>query len=165
MTTPRTTIIDGRPSVTIPARILTPTLDVHVDGEWRHLYSASTSTHYGTTQIIWDGPGPYTDRLRPTEAHHRYVVAVPDLSDLPPETPELAALDRHLSNPRVWHGGPGLTWEQIDVAAQWLAARQPATPWADLQYYRNLPATDLAANYHHGRRCTAARRTVAMLAE
>ncbi|MER5638284.1 hypothetical protein ABT095_15145 [Kitasatospora sp. NPDC002227] len=166
MTTPRTATVDGRLAVTVPARILTPTLDVHVDGAWRHLYSASTSTHYLTTQVIWTGPGPYTERLRRTEAHHRYVVAVPDISGLPPETPELAALDRFLSNPRVWHGGPGLSWAERDVAARWLAAELPADEQeAMLRHYKGMPTTDLAANYHSHRRWTAARRGIVALAE
>lgn len=174
VTAPRQTpaVVDGRPAVQVPAHMLYPGVDVHVDGAWRHLYSASTSSHYGTTTIIWEGPGIYTDRRRHTPADHTYTVAVPDVAGFPADTPVLLRLDAYFA--RGYVTSPAMNGEERDAAVRYIADAsgigagptwQPCrTPEWIHRHYAVQDSYDIANAYVHSRRMAAALRAIAALA-
>lgn len=146
------------PAVQIPTRDLVPGMNILEDDKWRHIYSANSYRDNALYRI--EGPEPYPQRVRSCPADAPHIVHVPDTTDIPPETEALAALNRHLAEPRSWNS-VSLRDHEVETAARYLARGN--NEWRDR--YRAMPWYDLACNYVARRRWDAALRETATLAE
>jgi hypothetical protein len=160
------------PRVLVEGRHLVPGLLFRSDNVWHHIYSVSHGAD--RVRFMFNGPGPYTDRVRADGPGAQWLVHVPDITHLPADAPALDALDAHLADPRRWNS-LCLTNDEHRLAARYSAdfyrVRRPHDPRPPIDteaaYRRALVSSeyDVANTYVAHRRWAAGLRRVHTFAQ